>query len=270
MVRYLLMFWYVLSCMKIRVNPWRFFQLNADYFNRHKGIYSKYDINRMIPPRWRLGQILDNASYLPSKYPVFLKPEWGQNSYGIYRADSLSELKQLRRQLSGSHLTYLLQEAAPGKREFEVFYIRDANCSQKHSVLSITEVINQKERQFPINGIYNSACSYLDRTPELDRRQIRVLWHYLRRIGHFKIARVGIKADSMEKLLEGRFHIVEINLFAPFPLNLLDTRQSFSRRFRFIRSAMFHLARITTKALKKKDEENIFFKKLIMHYRVKP
>ncbi|MCP4294276.1 MAG: hypothetical protein GY786_01575 [Proteobacteria bacterium] len=84
------------------------------------------------------------------------------------------------------------------------------------------------------------------------------------------MARVGIKANSAEALVAGRFHIVEINLFTPMPLNLLDDSKSWLEKARFIRTAMHHTAENTARAFKKNEEENIFFKKLVMHYKVKP
>ncbi len=43
--------WY---CLKIRTNPWAFFQIHAHFFDVKKGIFSKYDIEQSIPNKWRL------------------------------------------------------------------------------------------------------------------------------------------------------------------------------------------------------------------------
>ena len=269
MTRYLMMFWYIVNCLRLRTNPWRFFQLNAQYFNKKKGIYSKYDINRLIPIRWRLGQYLDNEAYFPAEFPVFLKPEWGQNSYGIFRADDLNELKQIRKNTANSDLTYLVQEAARESREFEVFYIRDAANPHEAAVLSVTEVKNSKESQYPINGVHNIFSSYIDRTPQFTRDELAQLWEHVSRVGHFRMARAALKADSEVELLAGNFHIVEINLFTPMPLNLLDEVTPWQEKAKFIKHAMVHLARNTAGLFKGQKEEGIFFKKLIMHYKVK-
>ncbi len=269
MTRYLMIFWYIVHCLRLRVNPWRFFQLNARYFNRKKGIYSKQDINRLIPFRWRLSQKYDNESYMPERFPVFYKPEWGQNSHGIYRADSLEELQKLRIKTKNSGLTYLVQDAAREEREFEVFYIRNAERPREFSVLTITEVSNSKDRQYPINGVHNVYSGYADRTAEFNGVKSAQIWKHISTIGYFRMARVAIKAKSEKAMLAGRFHIVEINLFTPMPLNLLDKGIPWLEKFRFVKRAMFHMAENTGKVFKKNNEENIFFKKLIMHYRVK-
>lgn len=269
MTRYLMIFWYIVHCIKLRVNPWNFFQLNADYFNRKKGIYSKHDINRLIPAKWRLGQYIDNKSYFPAEFPVFLKPEWGQNSYGIHRADSLLDLKRIRKTTLTSNLTYLVQEAAQEQRELEVFYVRDADKPFNYAVLSITEVKNQKVAKFPINGVHNPYCYYRDRTPELSEEQLDKVWRHISKIGQFRMARVGLKTNSDEDLIRGRFHIVEINLFTPMPLNLLDIHVGWNEKIQFIKQAMYHIAKNTTKVLTNRNQESIFFKKVVMHYKVK-
>ncbi len=270
MTRYLMIFWYIVHCLRLKVNPWRFFQLNARYFDKKKGIYSKQDINRLIPQQWRLEQHFDTETHIPKEFPVFLKPEWGQNSYGIYRADSPADLKQIRNYIAKSDLTYLIQDAAREALEFEVFYIRDADNPSDAAVLTITEVSNGKESQYPINGIYNIFTDYWDRTTEFNGEKSGQLWKHLRNIGQFRMARVGIKSNSEEDLLAGRFHIVEINLFTPMPLNLQDKSKSWMEKARFIETAMHHTAKNTARVFKKNEEENIFFKKLIMHYKLKP
>ena len=70
---------YIVDCFAIGTGPWKFFQLNAPHFNSAKGIFSKIDLDEMFPEEWRLSQRYDADDYLPEEYPVFLKPEWGQN-----------------------------------------------------------------------------------------------------------------------------------------------------------------------------------------------
>lgn len=45
-------------------------------------------MDESIPLKWRLKQTYLDKNNPPCKFPVFLKPEWGQNSNGIKRADS--------------------------------------------------------------------------------------------------------------------------------------------------------------------------------------
>jgi hypothetical protein len=71
--------------------PWRFSQLNKKYFNEEKGIFSKLEIEENIPLKWKLKNLLiksnKDISSLKEEitkkfsFPIFLKPEWGQNSH---------------------------------------------------------------------------------------------------------------------------------------------------------------------------------------------
>ena len=143
----------------------------------------------------------------------------------------MNDLQQIRKNTANSSLTYLVQEAARESREFEVFYIRDADNPGEFAVMSITEVNNSKEAKYPINGVHNIFSSYTDRSADFSGIKSRLLWKHVSKMGHFRIARVGIKADSEEDLLAGRFHIVEINLFTPMPLNLLDKNKTWQKQY---------------------------------------
>ena len=263
------MFWYIAYCLKFKVDPWSFFQLNADYFNKKKGVYSKLEINYLIPLQWRLNQRVHDGVTPPQKYPVFLKPEWGQNSYGIYRADSRQEFEVIQAQIANKEITYVLQEAADQSREFEVYYVRQAEQPELFAALTITEVKNGEEKRYPINGKNNIHTSYQDITRGFLDDETQIVWNHVKRIGNFRMARVCIKADSKADLLEGKFRIVEINLFTPMPLNLLDTESPWVEKARFIKADMLFLAENTKVISATQERKNIFFRKLAMHYKVK-
>ena len=65
MIRFLLIFWFIYYALRHGAFPWRFFQLNAPYFNSSKGIFSKLDIDNCIPDDWRLAQGLLNSEITP-------------------------------------------------------------------------------------------------------------------------------------------------------------------------------------------------------------
>ena len=268
-IKFWMMLWYILYCIKFRIEPWKFFQLNADYFNNKIGLYSKQDINQLIPFRWRLKQLVHDGVTTPQQYPVFLKPEWGQNSYGIYRVDCLQEFKHIQEEIAGKELTYLLQDAANEQREFEIYYIRQSEKPDMYAVLSITEVENSREENYPINGVYNIYTSYRDLTHRFINGETKTVWDHLKKIGNFRMARVCVKADSKASLLKGNFHIVEINLFTPMPLNLLDTAKPWGEKISFIRAGMFFLAENTKAISTSQEKKSIFLRKLAMHYKVK-
>ncbi len=262
MIRILLVSSYIVSCIRLGVMPWRYFQLNAGYFNKSKGIYSKQDINDLIPDKWRLNQQIDSHDFQPDSYPVFVKPEWGQNSKGIQRADNFAELEGIRAQRSRAPVHYLIQDAAKGKIEFEIFVIPSASSPDQYAMLSVTQVINHSADPFPINGIYNQQTEYLDITPQLTNENMDALWGYIKTIGGFRISRFGVRADSIESLLAGEFKVIEINLFVPMPLVLLSYNTATTRKLNLAIQCTWLLARITKTIPNQQNEPLIFLKKL--------
>jgi len=256
---------YIACCVRIGAAPWRYFQLNAHYFSDDSGIFSKLSMDRLIPDRWRLSQSVDVETLTPVRFPVFLKPEWGQNAHGIHRVDDASELVRMRARLAREPQRYLLQEAAPGVREFEIFGIDADRHDRRHDVLTVTEAVNTNER-FPINSKYNRHTRYVDITDHFDEAERRRLSGYLEEIGRFGISRVSVRADSREALVAGRFHVIEINLFLPMPINLLDARYTWRDRWRFIRGAMMALAR-STKLIEPVARERAIFTRMMLYGR---
>ncbi|MBU2644000.1 hypothetical protein KKI24_04785 [bacterium] len=269
LIKFWMISWFIYFCLRFRIDPWKFFQLNADYFNKEKGIYSKLEINQLIPYKWRLKQLVYDRNAGPWSYPVFLKPEWGQNSYGIYRADTPEDFMGVQEKIAKKKLTYLLQEAANEKREFEIYYIRQADNPDACAMLTITEVQNSYEGAFPINGVNNIHTTYTDLTRHFSEPDARIIWDHVKSIGNFRMARVCAKANSEEDLLQGAFHIVEINLFTPMPINLLDRNVSWKHKLSFIKTGMLFLAENARAISASQERKNVFFRKLAMHHKVK-
>lgn len=269
MVRFLLVFWLIVYSLRYRTRPWNFFQLNHTYFNRVKNIFSKLDIDDHIPARWRLYQIVDDGSVVP-EFPVFVKPEWGQNSHGVGLAKNIDELNKLRRQRKGKGVDYLLQQAATEVREFEFFYVRSVENPDRYAIISLTETVNTSDETLVVNGINNNDSLYKDIMYQLSDADKETLWTRFSTIGCFYIARVGVKANSIENLVAGDFHVVEVNIFLPMPLLLLDVSKSRSEKLEFIQTSMRASAQLAAKVdLSKTRRRPIFFKKLIAHYKVK-
>ena len=267
MIRFLLIFWFIYYSIYHRVSPWRFFQLNAPYFNSRKGIFSKLDIDRCIPTAWRLWQGPVNAEITPTIFPVFFKPEWGQNSHGIFRVDNRKEFQIGCCRVAHKKMNYIVQEAAQEMREFEIFYIRSAHEESHHATFSITEVMNTGKESFPINGIYNENSVYHNCTKEFSADELEKIWGHFKSICAYRIARVGLRTNSREDLLAGIFHIIEINLFLPMPLSLLDTKMSWADKIGFIKKAMDHAALAVKAIPEKQSGKAIFWKKLVAHSR---
>ncbi|PKF60807.1 hypothetical protein CW745_13110 [Psychromonas sp. psych-6C06] len=269
LTRLSLIFTYIFYCIRLGVAPWRYFQLNAPYFNEQRNLFSKLDMDTRIPKQWLLEQFMDLESRDPNAYPVFVKPEWGQNSQGVVKVDNLLQLNTLRKQRTARHPFYLIQQAAPEKREFEVFMIPNQDDLQQYAILSITETCNRSDELFPVNGIYNKDSYYQDCAPRLTKPQLDKIWGHLKQLGDYRIARYGLRADSLEDLIAGKFHIVEVNLYVPMPLLLLVKELSVVKKLNFIRSAMKQLVLVTKSIPDTQPSKSVFFKKLQVSKRLK-
>jgi len=260
---------FIACCLRVGAAPWKFFQLNARYFSKEQGIFSKLFIDGLIPDRWRLHQILDDPKVSPGRYPVFLKPEWGQNAHGIHRADNFDQLQRIRHNLQDAEgeQKYILQEGAPGAREFEIFSIDVSKHDGQHDVVTVTEAVNDTEA-FPINSKYNTNTRYVDISTSFSKNDLSVLGEYLDEVGHFAISRMSVRADSLEDLVAGHFHVIEVNLFLPMPINLLDSSYSWRVRIEFIGHAMMKLA-LATKAIKHEKKPPAIFTRMMLYGRRK-
>ncbi|MGB5706017.1 MAG: hypothetical protein WBM41_04245 [Arenicellales bacterium] len=256
---------YILYCIRIGTKPCKYFQLNSPCFDRHEGIFSKLDIDQYIPQEWRLEQRYDDGEVVPEYWPVFVKPEWGQNAAGVERADSPQDLTEIRKRTKNERVKFLLQQAAPESREFEIFSMRHYHDQNNYAVLTVTEAVNESEPN-PINGIYNPSTKYVEITEQFDSTQIGQLWQHVNRIGHFNISRASVRANSLEDLMVGRFHVIEVNLFLPMPINMLDRRYGLKQILDMIRRYMMSLARIT-KARDKSLPEKPVFTKIMLYNR---
>jgi hypothetical protein len=263
----IMIFTYIASCLRIGTAPWRYWQINSQYFSAEQGVFSKLSTDLLIPERWRLVQSVDSDLLNPAGYPVFLKPEWGQNAHGIHRADDQTQLLSLRARLKNEPQRYLLQEAAPGHREFEIFSIDSNRNDNEHDVFTITEAINNSEK-YPINSKYNRFTRYADITSQFSVEQQQLIANYLSEIGQFGISRMSVRADSTDDLIAGNFRVIEINLFLPMPINLLDESYTWAQKCRFIRSSMMSLA-LATKLIKRTDIKHPIFARMMLYGRVK-
>ncbi len=261
LLRSAIVLFYIISCVLLRARPWRYFQLNAAYFNQEKGLFSKQEINDLIPKKWQLAQYRDDGVSLPATFPVFVKPEWGQNSLGVHRVENAKQLAHLRSLKTASTPPNLIQQAGTRIQEIEIFYI-NANLQQTMpSVLSITQVVNDSGNPLPVNGIDNPHTHYCDITKRLNPQQTRQLWQHLRSMGPFHIARVGVNTDCLEQLLAGDFSVIEINLFVPLPLSFLCPHIGWQRKIKLLFAMTWALAKATKALPLDAPSKKIFFTK---------
>lgn len=248
---------YIIDCCLIGTKPCKYFQLNSPWFNERKGVFSKMDLDKLIPERWRLAQNYDDGVSNPDSFPVFLKPEWSENAKGIHRADNPEELQLIRQKISASKVPYLLQQGASYKREFEIFCLRDYRNSNRFSVFSITETINHKEPN-PINSIHNLDTHYQDLTDQFSEEQKKTVCGFLNQIGSFAISRLSVRAQSPERLVAGNFQVIELNLFTPMPIHMLDPKYKPRDLWKMIRRYMMYLARLTRVRDKRLVEKPVY------------
>jgi len=250
---------YIIDCIRIGTKPCKVFQLNSKQFNRERGIFSKISIDERIPQQWRLPQQYDQNDFVPDVWPVFFKPEWGQNASGVRRADNIEQLNNLRQEVANSNIRYLVQQGADGNREFEVFSIRHHEERDKAAVFTITEALNDAELK-PVNSVKNSSTRYVEITQQFDTQQLEQLWAMVNQLGEYNISRAGLSANSIEELLEGKFQVIEINLFLPMPIDLLDQKHTLKSIFYTVRKYMMCLAKVTRDRDKSLPEKPVFIK----------
>ena len=235
---------YILCCLLIRTRPWRYFQINARLFSRDKGIFSKLSIDKLIPAKWRLHQEPLKACYTSETFPVFVKPEWGQNAKGIQRADSPEELRRIEQEVLGGKKSYIVQAAATGAREFEIFTTFSDRNANRADIVTVTEAINASHK-YPVNSINNPDTQYVDITNQFSEDDLTTLTGYKQEIGRFGQSRLSVRADNFEDLISGNFHVIELNLFTPMPINLMDEGYSWKQKLEFILKVGKSLARVT-------------------------
>ncbi len=268
---------YIWKCLLKGTNPWKYFQLNAEYFNEEKGIFSKVEIDQHIPEKWRLklwelpksGDPSSWKSEILSRFdfPFFLKPEWGQNSHGIFRINSESDLDKALQSIDTGIIPYFCQAAGTGSKEIDIFFIRSPENPRQLSMLSLTESQHAQGEKFPILSILNDT-KYQDLTPLLSNEQQQELSKICTSIGKFNMGRIGTKCDSLEELCNGNFKIIEINIYLPLPISLCDPNMSDEDQEFFLEAFTEELATAASK-LPKKKHKNIFWNKTLTHYKIK-
>ena len=239
------------------------------FFNKEKGIFSKLDMDTIIPHRWRLEQYYYDPDHPPKAYPVFIKPEWGQNSNGIIRANNENEYRGFQGVSKTQNMPFIVQDAASGEKEFEIYYLRSPDNHDNYDFLSVTEVTNTCLKSHPINSIHNPCTGYVDITKTLSAKGLQTIWSLLRNIGEFRVARIGLKANNIKEIFNKKFYIIEINLFLPMPLVLLAENVDSCEKKKIIKLTMLLAAKLVKKIPKNETGENIFLKKTKAHYKVK-
>lgn len=224
-------------------------------------------MDQHIPRRWRLRQYYYDVDIQPVSFPVFLKPEWGQNSNGIVCVHNYRDYLKFRKLSKKTDMPFIVQSVAPGKKEFEIYYLRSPTSGDDCSFLSITQVRNRGKEKHPVNSIHNCDTEYIDTTKTFSPKELQTIWQYMRRIGDFRMARVGIKANNVKDMLQGNFHVVEVNLFLPLPLVLLAENVVEGEKKRVIKTTMTLAAQLVKSIPRQETGTGVFFRKMRAHYK---
>lgn len=261
-----MVFTYIVSCIVVQTRPCKYFQLNASWFNQKKGVFSKLDLNSLFPEKWRLDIDILDFQLQPTQYPVWLKPEWGENASGVLCARNHDEFQKFKDKILKSKRCYLVQRSATGCREFELFTVWESPDSSDPAAFSMTEVKNQNNL-CPVNGIYNQQTSYHDLTAELQSNQASAILKSIKSLGRFPLSRLCIRANSIEDVVNGQFQIIEINLFTPMPIHILDARYTNRERLSMILKMMRSLAKATRNRDQTHAEKSVYLQ--MTYYRIR-
>ena len=273
MLRLKIILYFIYFCIKLWVKPWRFFQLNAKYFNDEKGIFSKYEIEQLIADKWRLKSCLinNNTDIIETlkwfKFPVFFKPEWSQNSHWVKLFHCTKDLKEYIFKLKSFSSNYIIQEASKYKREYELCYSIDPKNQKDILLHSIVESKNPYKKKNYVNGIHTNTF-YREVLWKINDGSKEKIKKYISEIWDFKLARIWFKTDSLESFIKWNFQIFEINIFLPMPLLLLAENINKNDKEIFLKKWSKNLVELS-KNIPEKYNKPIFFRKMLIHYKIK-
>jgi len=308
--------WYFLqACWQQRVFPWNYWFVNLEHIDPKFGFFSKFAINEQVPKRWRLQTRLlpvgfDLEATVQSigkdfSFPLYLKPEWSQSSFGVYRIQNISTLRQVLKKIRTQRTPFICQTAAAGQYEYDLFLLTNDTDTSKPQLLtctqciplavegdgqsSVAELIKNQLPQFKQSVAWlsdstptkilgkgkrlqvsfingtNNGTRYQDLTTKLSAADIKRIYQHLKQIGHFSMTRISVMADTPEAIVDGDFKVIEINLLSPFPLNFLD--QSWSPEECKRQMKIFGTDLVTSIKYKSVTTQHRFWKLIRLHWK---
>ncbi len=258
------------QCLLTGTNPWMYFQIHSHFFNTKKWIFSKIDIETHIPSKWKLQSIEINHTttaddiLMHNDFPLFGKPEWGQNANGISYIENKASLSKFLRHVKSNDIDYLIQPASAYNREYELCFTKDPDNLEQYQIHSLVQAINEDWNK--VSSI-NAETRYKEILHELSPKQKDTLIEHIKQIWDFWIGRIWLRADSKKAMIEGKFEIFEINIFVPMPLKLLAYNVDESQKSAFFKKWITTLAKLTKNRPKQKYRE-VFLRKTYMHYKI--
>ena len=273
MLRFKIILYFIYFCFLNWVWPWRFSQLNKKYFNTKRSIFSKYEIEKNIPNKWKLNSIFLNSkdSLEEQKntilsnfsFPIFLKPEWWQNSHWIFLVKKEYQIEEFLKKIRESSINYLIQQWSLLNNEYEILYTKNNDEIFLHS---ITESLNNNSK-LCISWIHNNT-KYKDLINKFNLKEKNIIKKFIYKVWDFNVGRIWIKANNVEDIIKWKFKIFEINIFLPMMLSILDNNTDKNKKTKnlkkYIKSLIFIL-----KNLPIKWDKSIFFRQMLKHYTLK-
>ncbi len=264
--------YFLVFSIRYGINPLSFFQLNSEYFNSEKKIYSKHEIEKNIPKKYRLhSNLIKKNTHIDDiesevSYPVFLKPEWWQNSHGVFRADNKKELSNILKKIKRGKIPYLYQEASKYKDEFDILCIKNPKNPEKYNLISVTKILNNSDEAFPINVVKTGIIR--DITSRFNKKELWELYKTIREMGDFRLVRVSLKADNIQGIKEEKFQVFEMNIFLPMLPAVKDKTLSPMEREKRLINYTRQLA-LAIKWNPNPKKKNIFLNMLCRNYMIK-
>jgi hypothetical protein len=213
--------------------------LNYKHLQIKKGIYSKHKLNQLIPKKNKLiSQKLSEFQTKPKiKYPIILKPDWGESSLSIFKINSNKELKEIIKQKEIRIDNYFIQEFDNSNIEYDIIFIKNIKTNQ----LEISEIttVSTKNKD-KITGINNNSIykTISNKFTPLELNQILQNLSWLK--NKFNIGKITLKANSHQDLILNLSKVIEINILFPLP-NSIHTNSSITHKKQLINN---HLEKI--------------------------
>lgn len=253
------------------VNPYLFFQIHTRYFNLEKWYFSKYEIEKDIPNKWKLESIYIEKKTTKEEilknfnFPLFWKPEWWQNSHGITYIKDSTDLITFIQKTKDKKIQYLVQKSSIYLNEYEICFSKDPDNISEVIIHSIVQSVNVP---WTFISWIHAKTQYIEVMVNYSQEEINQLKTYILEVGDFTLWRIGLKANSCEEMIDWKFQIFEINIFIPLPLKLLANNISIEEKEDFLRYWTLTLSQLT-KIRKKTPYIEIFLRQIILHYKIK-
>ncbi len=267
---FFLMYYFYYS-FKNRISPLKFASVNMDLKSIKKGYYSKHKLNKNIAKKNLLKSylinknlsILENIKKIESnfKYPLILKPDWGESSIGVKKVENRYRLNLLLKIISKTNIKFLVQKFSNLKYEIDILYVND---NSKKLIIDITQVKNPfiigngrdnlkiliennfkkyKNELLNLNKIFlnkiikknkivyltkinsmNYGSKFINIIDKFSNKEKEIILKNISKFENFKFAKITIKTNNYKDLILGNFKVIETNILFPLKSSLISNK----------------------------------------------